>query len=860
MLSLDIKNKRTWLIAGLVILFAVFALIIRLIPFFNLGNSDPLMVVAMDDPLYNLRQTEQILMNFPNYAWFDPMTHYPTGSMIYWGSLFPTIASILCILTGATTQSAIITTCLMVPPLMAAAIVVIMYFVGKACGDYKTGILASGLTAVVTGQYFMRSFFGYFDHHIAEVLFSTIFCLFYMYAVVSEKDTKINLREIATYKRTGLFAALAGITYILGLLVMPTMILFAMIAGIFTVIQFVIDFYRGRTSEYLLVINTVIFVLAIAGLLAFGIKNPGIDLSTYSIGHVYAYIGMIGGTWVLYGLARFLRDKEKYTYIAAIAGCGLLFALLLYIASPQLFNLLIYDFFSFFGRAPVTETVQEARGWEPAMAWQVFNYGLILMVGGILVMIYNNIRDEHPHQVFAIIWSVLMFISTCQHVRYEYYLAVNLALLSAVYISFAFDWGSKDLYRLISGVSEGKRDVIEEEGSPRGKKQKRAHKKASSSSSMGYVAVGCIILTAGMGAFFVYTSVSYNINVASSDPLRMNADWKETAEWMANNTPSPGIDYNKIYDKATFLYPPQAYGVMSWWDYGHVITYIGKRIPNANPFQQNVAGDTGAAAYFMSDTEDMANHILDVQKTRYVVTDIEMDTGKFWAMSTWYNATLATSPYQKVMYTRSPSNPNSLQPVTLNGQKYFMTTVSRLHNFDGSKTEPSIVYYFEYTDPSITHIQFPLITNAIQTNVTDARVKAEQFNQRAQGGYHTVVLTPEILHPIDTIPALRHYRLVHESPTNALNSPTADIRYVKVFEYVKGAHIRGSGTIEVPIVTNTGRTFIYRQDSIDGEFIVPYATTGNPYEVKASGKYRIIGTGQQYDVPESAVEQGLTIQ
>jgi dolichyl-diphosphooligosaccharide--protein glycosyltransferase len=299
---------------------------------------------------------------------------------------------------------------------------------------------------------------------------------------------------------------------------------------------------------------------------------------------------------------------------------------------------------------------------------------------------------------------------------------------------------------------------------------------------------------------------------------------------------------------------------MSWWDYGHVITYIGKRIPNANPFQQNVAGDTGAAAYFMSDTEDMANHILDVQKTRYVVTDIEMDTGKFWAMSTWYNATLATSPYQKVMYTRSPSNPNSLQPVTLNGQKYFMTTVSRLHNFDGSKTEPSIVYYFEYTDPSITHIQFPLITNAIQTNVTDARVKAEQFNQRAQGGYHTVVLTPEILHPIDTIPALRHYRLVHESPTNALNSPTADIRYVKVFEYVKGAHIRGSGTIEVPIVTNTGRTFIYRQDSIDGEFIVPYATTGNPYEVKASGKYRIIGTGQQYDVPESAVEQGLTIQ
>jgi len=28
------------------------------------------------------------------------------------------------------------------------------------------------------------------------------------------------------------------------------------------------------------------------------------------------------------------------------------------------------------------------------------------------------------------------------------------------------------------------------------------------------------------------------------------------------------------------------YGVLSWWDYGHWITTIGERIPNANPFQQ----------------------------------------------------------------------------------------------------------------------------------------------------------------------------------------------------------------------------------------------------------------------------------
>ena len=84
------------------------------------------------------------------------------------------------------------------------------------------------------------------DHHIAEVLFSTIFCLLYMYAIYSEKDTKIELKNISSYKTTLLLAGLCGIAYLLGLFVMPTMIIFAMIVGIFTIIQFVIDVYQRQ--------------------------------------------------------------------------------------------------------------------------------------------------------------------------------------------------------------------------------------------------------------------------------------------------------------------------------------------------------------------------------------------------------------------------------------------------------------------------------------------------------------------------------------------------------------------------------------------------------------------------------------
>jgi len=866
MVTFDLKNNRTYLIFGLVAFFSLFALWLRLLPMFAMGgNTDLLSMVAPDDPLYNLRQTEQMLANNLQYAWFDPMTLYPFGSNIYWGPLFPMIIAFFCIITGATTRPEIIGIALLTGPILGAATVAVMYFVGKTCGDWKTGLLASGFTAIITGQFFYRSFYGYIDHHIAEVLFSTIFCLFYMYALLSEKDQKTDLTNFTTYKKTLLFACLAGIAYLLGLFVMPTMILFAMIAGIFTVVQFVIDVYKNRTSEYLLLINTVIFIIAIIGLAAFGFKIEGINLSAYTIGHIFAYVGMIAGTGLLYLIQIYLKGRDRILYPAVLAGCGILVAFLLYLLSPQIFDLLIYSMFSFFGQAPITNTVQEARGWTAEMAWVTFNYGLILLVTGIIVMIYKNARNEHPEHVFALVWSIIMLASTIQHVRYEYYLAINIALLSAVTASFVLEHCTPEIRRFLAqnkgsgSVDQKSQDDHEGSGS-HSKKAKRSAKKSPGATMPNYLIIAAGIVVVGISLLFAYTSVSLTFTNTSSGGYQMNADWKESLEWMEGNTPDPGLGYNQIYDKNTFQYPDQAYGVMSWWDYGHLITYIAKRIPNSNPFQQGVAGDNGAAAYFMATSEDTSNAIADLLGTRYIMTDIEMDSGKFWAMATWYNSTVSIAPYQMTLLTPVDDSMTSFQPALLNTQEYYLTTISRLHNFDGSMTEPSMVYYIEYAMPEVTGMTLPVMTNAIQMNATSAQQRADAYNQNAPRGSYATVLSPSIIAPVDTVPAFRHYRLVHESSTNVFNSPAADVKYVKTFEYIKGAHIKGEGIIEVPVISNTGRLFTYRQESINGEFIVPYSTTDNPYDVKTTGKYQIVGTKQQFDVPESAVMQGLTIQ
>jgi dolichyl-diphosphooligosaccharide--protein glycosyltransferase len=440
--------------------------------------------------------------------------------------------------------------------------------------------------------------------------------------------------------------------------------------------------------------------------------------------------------------------------------------------------------------------------------------------------------------------------------------------VAAVCVTYLFSRGYADIRRLLSGTSsppEGNevKDTVPGAGTQT-KKQKKSQKKVSRHVSTNYLLVGMVFFTIGLSLLFAYTSVSYSYTNAVTSPTRMNSDWRESMDWMSSNTPDTGVDYFTIYDQNTFEYPAGSYGVMSWWDYGHLITYIAKRIPNANPFQQGVAGPDGAAAYFMSTSEDKANAILDRVGTRYVITDIEMDTGKFWAMATWDNATLATDPYQKTLLVQNQDDPSNYGTARMNKQEYYLTTISRLHNFDGSLGIPSLAYYVEYADSSVTNVAYPVVITAEKTNATDAKLRAEQYNLKALPGYHAEVMnqesTTDIVHPINTVPALQHYRLVHESPNNVFNSDVVDVRYVKIFEYVKGARIRGEGIIELPVVTNTGRTFTYQQTSVNGEFIVPYSTTGNTYDVKTTGKYTVQGTGKQYDVPESAVAEGLTIQ
>ncbi|WP_243669763.1 hypothetical protein [Methanoculleus chikugoensis] len=333
---------------------------------------------------------------------------------------------------------------------------------------------------------------------------------------------------------------------------MPTMILFALIVTTFTLIQFLLDYFQDRSSDYLVLVNTITFGVVIIGTVAFGFPHPpGFDLSRYTVGHVIASAALIAGTLVLYGLATYLRGRPKYYFPAALTGIAVVVVAALYIALPDVYNLLIASLFAFFGEQPVTTTVQEARAWSFDMAWAAFNWGLLLMAGGIAALLWRSREKVNPPaHVFVLVWTLIILASTMAHVRYEYYLAVNVALLSAVFAGAVLNIGWKDVTRFAGTATSaahtgpaaaGKREEPPRKRKKGGKAPPEARKpKASSKDQPDYLKAGAVIAVVVVTLLFAGSSLQANIALANNARYGgVDSQWMEALKWMGTNTPDP---------------------------------------------------------------------------------------------------------------------------------------------------------------------------------------------------------------------------------------------------------------------------------------------------------------------------------
>lgn len=815
------------LISGLIAFF------IRIIPK-NQVLRNGIVVFSENDPWYHWRNIDVLIHNFPHMLWFDPYTLYPYGVKQVYAPLLDFFEGLIIWIAGAGHPSMEFaqTVAAYFPAIIAAFVVIPVYFAAKwIFDDRRAGFLAALLIATAPGQILSRSIIGFNDHHIAEVFLSTMIAAFLVMAVKISREHMITFATLKENPMKNLkpilpYFLLAGFGLGAYTLTWKGALFFSLIIGLYLLIQHIIDHMHGRTTDY----------LAIGGIIVYGITLlmilPVPEIGNTKNTHLMALTAGIVAFFLLTLLSTKMNERkmERKLYPISIFISLIILIVVSKFVAPSMYAMFM-SVFGFFTQTGGGLTVGEAQPFNIFdMGTLYYYFGLMGIVSliGFIVLVVESFKSTTQEKTFLIVWTFMVIWAMLQQNRFSYYYAINASIISAyVAIRFLDVLGFKDV-KIGNRTSDDKvkaENIISKSSKKNTVKVGKTSTKniirtTETSHKLKPIHIIGILIIMLLLVWPNYTLAREQAQYAGGP----NGYWLDAVNWLRTNTPDPGVDYYKLYDAPkdgeVFPYPDTAYGVMSWWDYGDWIQVIGHRIPNANPFQKGIGGRRnsinetnipGASSFFTAPNEENATQILDKihpdpnkMGARYIVSDVEMATYKFYAMAAW---TLDTNNYYVPVNTPQGQ-------INAPGDRYFKTMEARLHIFDGDGLNQ---YRMVHETPALT-------------------------TQDQEVGYKSV------------------YNALFGGKIEENNTG-----YVKIFEYVKGATIIGNAptgqnvTISNTIVTNQGRRFTYSQTAIsDGtyKFVVPYSNTGpidgqTKFDVAPKSPYTVSYGGQNIHVSVS---------
>jgi oligosaccharyl transferase (archaeosortase A-associated) len=850
--------------------------------------GDKVIFSSETDAWYHMMLAKSTVINLQR-LWFDPMTYFPNGTPLHFGPFLSwAIAIVSYILSlGQPSMHTVEVVGAFMPAILGALVVIPVYFIGRELGGKSCGLISALIAAVLPGQYFSRTALGFTDHHAAEILLSTLTMMFLLLALGSSRGMTFAALQKSwpTFKRPLLFAALAGISLGLYIDAWASGFLIEGMILLFIVVQSVADHMQGKNVEYLGVAGAITFFIATLLVLPFVKPYNGFSNYYYSLFQPTILLLGVAAVILVASLSGFLKEKgySNYYYPGAVAGILVFGTLVLALVIPQFIDVLFSGMSIFQPKTGGAATVGEAASLFTSGGVFSFNNVLIWFPGfmalsapgfiaflfttftlslvGLLLLVLRYVKRPQPVEMLVITWSVIVLLLTLAQNRFAYYYAVNVAILTG----FLCVW---ILQKLGLGDLESRSADIKE--------------------PVKFLTSNLKIVAAALLIFLFIILPSYTMSLAFANSVGgPDSDWLTSTAWLENNTPSPGMDLYKIYehppDSQKYAYPEEAYGIMSWWDFGHLIETVGHRIPNANPFQQGIgnltAGRPGSSPFFLSESEAEAENVLagidpnrsPYKNTKYVMIDWDMAVGKFYAMTQW--SSVPITKYYGFFY--QPQG-DQLVPVGVYRDPYFETMTARLFFFDGSETPVTNAFAIAYQYAEQDGMRFPVIVEAPLVSENYSELVQYVNESKAKGYMAEIVSSRDAVSPSTSVPleAMQHYRLVHESEHGPVYQGT---NFVKTFEHVPGAVIKGSAapgtnvSVAVPVMTNIDRAFVYRQSNItdaSGQFtlVVPYSTEGpiaggTNFDTRPLGPYQLsVGdTNYEVRVPEEYVLSGREI-
>ncbi|MET1124153.1 MAG: oligosaccharyl transferase, archaeosortase A system-associated [Archaeoglobaceae archaeon] len=759
-------------------------------------------VLGGNDPWYYYRLVENLLHNFPNRIWFDPFTNYPFGTYTHFGPFLTYLSAFAAILANASGGEELRRVLAFIPAIGGILTLIPVYFLTKIVFGRRTAAIATLFLAISPGQFLQRSLLGFNDHHVWEV--------FWMLTLIAAMLKALE-------KERSAYWLLPGVAY--GMFLLTWAPSFAYSILIFAFLFFAV-LLKGEIERKYYEVSLLTLLIAAIVYLPFAFRTPHFSTTHYSPLQLVFLLAVTALVGLLYLFDRhYERLKLPVEKRVALVFIAILAFFVVALGTPAVYTSMLHVIGVLQPKggaltiAEVAPTFFTQSGeFTLAKAVVLISPLFLLAVPGMLYSVYQTLRKKDVSQLLVLIWGFAMLVAVAGQNRFCYYFAAFTAIYSALLMDLILE--KLHAYRLLEG-----------------------------NFSRARVALAVILLIAAIYPTYVLAEE------ASSHSGGMPKQWYDALVWLKNNSPDGNYDeyYLQLYEPSPNLsqpypYPFETYGVMSWWDYGHWIEAVAHRMPNANPFQQGIGsfeGKPGAAPFFVTDDESYAEKIAEELRVKYVVSDVQMATGKFHAMATWAEGSLGKAGEyygyyiyfdgQRVGLTRDPflAPPNSLVvPLNLPSEKYCATMEAKLHMMDASGLSH---YRLIYESPP------PGDARLYAGNESEIVVGAIYVSYQA--GVNTVYLyaTQEVLYK--TACKLLGF--------NVSIQPSG---FVKIFERVKGAVVTGKASGETVkaytvVRTNQNRTFVYEIEAKveNGEYrlTLPYAQETR-YPVKAIEPYRIV--------------------
>ncbi len=522
------------------------------------------------DAWFHVRTVENLVHHYPHRMERDPYGSYPDGQVVDTGPFYDLLLGGVIWVAGAGHPSEELTDTIAAwyPAVLGVLLIPVAFLLGRSVFGREVGLLSALIAASLPGIFLAVSRIGYTDHHVMESLLAALF----LWLLVRCLDKPGSAGRIVI---AGLGLTAYLLTFVAGSFLVGVVVLWAFY-------EVARSLWAGAEKGFPVYSIAAVLLVPLPFLLPVG--------HMLWMNHTIAAL-LLGamGMLLLSGWARIcyrLPFPQIWFFGVAAVAIGIALLLVAQFAPGWLFGvkLVLARFIPHPGPGPQfvgeMQSLLFSKGYlSLEWAWQQFAGCFALTIIALLLLLDAAVRRPLPKQDLLGFWGAAILFMTVGQVRMSYYLGLIAAILTA-YLAV---------------------EALRKPGRSR-----------------------WVVAVALLGAVFIPNWIQAFQDTNPGGLL--TPDWRQALDWLRTSTPEPFGDasfYFADYGSAAtrerdFVFPPTAYSVMAWWDYGYWISTAGRRIPVANPTQK---GADAAAAFFLAQSEDEGAAVLERSNSRYVAVD-----------------------------------------------------------------------------------------------------------------------------------------------------------------------------------------------------------------------------------------------